>query len=73
MAATFARSDFLACRFNGTHGKERAMQSITDNFGSAPEDTSIGDCRLVAAFAEKSLKATFGVVQHYRRYSGHGR
>jgi catechol 2,3-dioxygenase-like lactoylglutathione lyase family enzyme len=29
--------------------------------GSTLEDTSIGDCRLVALFAEKSLQAIFGV------------
>jgi hypothetical protein len=27
MAATFARSDFLACRFNGTHRKEWASKA----------------------------------------------
>ena len=31
-----------------------------------PCTPSIGDCRLVALFAEKSLQAIFGVLQHYR-------
>jgi hypothetical protein len=30
---------------------------LTGNFGSALEDTSIGDCRLIALFAEKSRQA----------------
>src|SRR6267154_316390 len=38
---------------------------LTGNFGSALENTSIGDCRLTALFAEKSLQAIFGVLQHY--------
>jgi hypothetical protein len=38
---------------------------------SALEDTSIGDYRLVALFAEKSLKAIFGVLQHYPPMNGH--
>jgi hypothetical protein len=39
---------------------------LTGNLGSALEDTSTGDCRLLALFAEKSLQAIFG-LQHYRR------
>jgi hypothetical protein len=39
---------------------------LAGNFGSALEDTSIGDYRLIALFAEKTLKAIFGVLQHDR-------
>jgi hypothetical protein len=39
---------------------------LTGNFGGVLDDTSIGDCRFVAPFAEKSLQAIFGVLQHYR-------
>jgi hypothetical protein len=42
-----------------------ASDELTGNSGSALEDTSIGDCRMVALFAEKSLQAIFGVLQHY--------
>jgi hypothetical protein len=42
---------------------------LTGNFGSVLEDTSNGDYRLVALFAEKSLQAIFGVLQHYRSNS----
>jgi hypothetical protein len=38
---------------------------LTGNFGSALEDTSIGDCRLVALFAGKSLQSHFWSLQHY--------
>src|SRR5260370_38471502 len=38
---------------------------LPGNFGSAPEDTATGDCRLVALFEEKTLQAIFGVLQHY--------
>jgi len=38
-------------------GTTATSDELTGNFGSALEDTSIGDCRLVALFAEKSLKA----------------
>jgi hypothetical protein len=46
-------------------GTTATSDELTGNFGSALEDTSIGDYRLVALFAEKSLKAIFGVLQHY--------
>jgi hypothetical protein len=46
-------------------GTTSTCDELTGNFGSALEDTSIGDYRLVALFAEKSLKAIFGVLQHY--------
>jgi hypothetical protein len=39
---------------------------LAGNFGGALEDTSIGNCRLIARFAEKLLRAIFGVLQHYR-------
>ena len=39
---------------------------LTGNFGNALEDTLIRDCGSVALFAEKSLQAIFGVLQHYR-------
>jgi hypothetical protein len=45
-------------------GTTATNDELTGNFGSAPEDTSIGDYRLVAPFAEKTLKAIFGVLQH---------
>ena len=38
-------------------GTAATSDELTGNFGSALEDTSIGDCRLVALFAEKSLRA----------------
>ena len=44
-------------------GTAATSDELTGNFGSALEDTSIGDCRLVALFAEKSLQAIFGVLQ----------
>jgi hypothetical protein len=44
-----------------------SSDELTGNFGGALEGTSIGDCRLVALFAEKSLQANFGVLQHYRK------
>jgi hypothetical protein len=46
-------------------GTTATSDELTGNFGSTLEDTSIGDCRLVALFAEKSLQAIFGVLQHY--------
>jgi hypothetical protein len=46
-------------------GTTAASDELTGNFGSALEDTSIGDCRLVVLFAEKTLLAIFGVLQHY--------
>jgi hypothetical protein len=42
---------------------------LTGNFGSALEDTSISDYRLIALFA--ALNAIFGVLQHYQGTSGH--
>jgi hypothetical protein len=48
-------------------GTTATSDELTGNFGSTLEDTSIGDCRLVALFAEKSLQAIFGVLQHYRQ------
>jgi hypothetical protein len=59
-------SRLWARRSNNRAGTTATNDELTDNFGSAPEDTSIGDYRLVALFAEKSLKAVFGVLQHYR-------
>jgi hypothetical protein len=47
-------------------GTTATNDELTGNFGSAPEDTSISDYHFVALFAEKSLKAIFGVLQHYR-------
>jgi hypothetical protein len=47
-------------------GTTATSDKLTGNFGSAPEDTSIGDYRLIALFAEKTLKAFFGVLQRYR-------
>jgi hypothetical protein len=46
-------------------GTTATSDELTGNFGSALEDTSIDDYRLVALFADKSLKAIFGVLQHY--------
>jgi hypothetical protein len=40
------------------------------NFRAAFEAISIDDCRLFRLFAEKSLQAIFGVLQHYREESG---
>jgi hypothetical protein len=45
-------------------GTTATSDELTGNFGSALEDTSIGDYRLVIPFAEKSLTAIFGVLQH---------
>jgi hypothetical protein len=47
-------------------GTAATSDELTGNFGRALEDTSIGDCRLVALFAEKTLRAIFGVLQHNR-------
>jgi hypothetical protein len=47
-------------------GTRATSDDTTGNFGSALEDISIGDCRLVALFAEKSLQAIFVVLQHNR-------
>jgi hypothetical protein len=52
-------------------GTTATSDELTRNFGTALEDTSIGDCRLVALFAEKSLQAIFGVLQHYPPMSRH--
>ena len=52
-------------------GTTATSDKLTGNFGSALEDTSIGDYRLIALFAEKTLKAIFGVLQHYPHKSGH--
>jgi hypothetical protein len=46
-------------------GTTETRDELTGNFGSALEDTSISDYRLVALFAEKTLNAIFGVLQHY--------
>jgi hypothetical protein len=51
-------------------GTTATIDELTGDFGSALEDKSIGDCRLVAHFAEKSLQAIFGVLQHYQGQSG---
>jgi hypothetical protein len=45
-------------------GTTAISDEFTGNFGSAFEDTSIGDFCSVALFAEKSLQAMFGVLQH---------
>ena len=47
-------------------GTTETRDELTGNFGSALEDTSISDYRLIALFAEKTLNAIFGVLQHYR-------
>ena len=51
-------------------GTTENRDELTGNFGSALEDTSIGDYRLIALFAEKTLNAIFGVLQHYPLKSG---
>ena len=51
-------------------GTTENRDELTGNFGSALEDTSIGDYRLIALFAEKTLNAIFGVLQHYPCGSG---
>jgi hypothetical protein len=48
-------------------GTTETRDELTGNFGSALEDASISDYRLIALFAEKTLNAIFGVLQHYRR------
>src|ERR1700682_5961261 len=45
-------------------GTTATSDELTGHFGSALEDTSTGDYRLVALFAEKTLKVIFGVLQH---------
>jgi hypothetical protein len=47
-------------------GTTATSDELTGNFGSALEDTSIGDYCLIALFAKKTLKAIFGVLQHNR-------
>lgn len=51
-------------------GTTETRDELTGNFGSALEDASISDYRLIALFAEKTLNAIFGVLQHYRGYNG---
>ena len=51
-------------------GTTETRDELTGNFGSALEDTSISDYRLIALFAEKTLNAIFGVLQHYPLKSG---
>ena len=51
-------------------GTTENRDELTGNFGSALEDTSIGDYRLIALFAEKTLNAIFGVLQHYPSETG---
>ena len=46
-------------------GTTATRDELTGNLDGALEDTSIGDYRLIALFAEKTLKAIFGVLQHY--------
>ena len=41
----------------GAGGTAATGDELTGKFGSGLEDTSIGDCRLVALFAEKMLRA----------------
>jgi hypothetical protein len=50
-------------------GTTETRDELTGNFGSALEDTSISDYRLIALFA--ALNAIFGVLQHYQGTSGH--
>jgi hypothetical protein len=67
------KTNFPGCRHGDrtiVRGTAATGDELTGNFGSALEDTSIGDCRLVALFAEKSLQAIFGVLQHYPWKSG---
>jgi len=45
-------------------GTAATPDELTGNFGSALEDTSVGNYRSIALFAEKPLKAIFGVLQH---------
>ena len=52
-------------------GTTETRDELTGNFGSALEDASISDYRLIALFAEKTLNAIFGVLQHYPPVSGH--
>jgi len=52
-------------------GTTATRDELAGNFSSALEDTSIGDYRLVALFAEKIAESHFGVLQHYREKSGH--
>ena len=51
-------------------GATEARDELTGNFGSALEDTSISDYRLITLFAEKTVNAIFGVLQHYPAESG---
>ena len=50
---------------NDRAGTTETRDELTGNFGSALEDASISDYRLIALFAEKTLNAIFGVLQHY--------
>ncbi|MFZ0114257.1 MAG: hypothetical protein WAL15_07870 [Xanthobacteraceae bacterium] len=52
-------------------GTTETRDELTGNFGSALEDASISDYRLIALFAEKTLNAIFGVLQHYPPISRH--
>ena len=52
-------------------GTTETRDELTGNFGSALEDASISDYRLIALFAEKTLNAIFGVLQHYPPINGH--
>ena len=52
-------------------GTTATNDELTGNFASTLEDTSISDYRFVALFAEKSLKAIFGVLQHNPPKNGH--
>jgi hypothetical protein len=45
-------------------GTTATSDEPTGNFGSAFEDKLIGDFRLVSLFAEKTLQAILGVLQH---------
>ena len=54
-------------------GTTATSDELTGNFGSALEDTSIGEYRLHTLFAEKTLQAIFGILQHYPPESGHRR
>jgi hypothetical protein len=47
-------------------GTAATSDELTGNFGSTLGGTSIGDYRLIGPFAEKTLNAIFGVLQHNR-------
>jgi hypothetical protein len=52
-------------------GTTPTSDGLTGNFGSALEDTSIGDRRPVALFAEKMLQAIFWSFATLSNHTGH--